>query len=511
MNTAIALTAALLGLALYVQADCNLPTGWSNITIKNHNKNRRILVYRPARKASTAKPALWMHLHGMKMAPEDFKNNAFHTIAETEGAGFIVAMPEGTNKYWDYTGTEDLDLFKATALNLQGRGCGDPQRTYLSGFSLGAWMSFYTLCKLPGVFAAFAPSGFAKYGTDLGTCNNKAPVCHNGCSVSSATTETKTISWATVQCQYCQGSGLETDVCVVNNQGHWWLTGSEQYIWAFFKKFTLTSSDSESASLKSSSHKSSSHKASSHKSESPKSSSHKDLEPFKIIPQPGSDNVVPASSGVGTLVSDFTEAHWSALEVQCWAVYSYLPADDYGHVTTTKWDPVITMPQTMSGMGYVRVNDIPVLAGYVLQATSYCVPQGQRVWASVGNVNFRLAPDQQHPTGSVTISRNLASPAVGPLRVSSDAVSFGFEISAHCTVPNAAMTCVSRSGNPEHFGGKWADVYERPMSRVEGAGADRWAGYARLPAAGQLLEITARCTCGGVQAWLGGNYQITVY
>eukprot|EP00727_Mastigamoeba_balamuthi_P013059 m51a1_g8376 hypothetical protein (349) ;mRNA; f:161765-162887 len=312
MNTAIALTAALLGLALCVQADCNLPTGWSNIYIQNHNKNRRILVYRPTRKASTAKPALWMHLHGMNMAPEDFKNNAFHTIAETEGAGFIVAMPEGTNKYWDYTGTEDLDLFKATALNLQGRGCGDPQRTYLSGFSLGAWMSFYAACKLPGVFAAFAPSGFAKYGTDLGTCNNKAPVwywagatdnignpsstgaqlcwkwwaSHNGCSVSSATKETKKIGWATVQCQYCQGSGLETDVCVVDNQGHWWLTGSEQYIWAFFKKYTLSGQqDSESASPKSSSHKasshksespkSSSHKASSHKSESPKSSSHK--------------------------------------------------------------------------------------------------------------------------------------------------------------------------------------------------------------------------------------------
>eukprot|EP00727_Mastigamoeba_balamuthi_P013057 m51a1_g8374 hypothetical protein (282) ;mRNA; f:154666-155752 len=268
MNTLIALTAALLGLALCVQADCNLPTGWSNIYIQNHNKNRRILVYRPTRKASTAKPALWMHLHGMNMAPEDFKNSNFNTVAETAGAGYIVAMPEGTNRYWDYTGTEDLDLFKAVAKNLQGRGCGDPQRTYLSGFSLGAWMSFYTACRVPGVFAAFAPSGFAKYGSALGVCNNKAPVwywagstdnignpsgngaeqtfqwwaSHNGCSTTGVREVTQQIGWATHKCKYatCKGSAKETNVCVTQGAGHWWHAASVQTIWDFFKKHTLS-------------------------------------------------------------------------------------------------------------------------------------------------------------------------------------------------------------------------------------------------------------------------------
>eukprot|EP00727_Mastigamoeba_balamuthi_P006523 m51a1_g2491 hypothetical protein (353) ;mRNA; r:91287-92400 len=296
--------AALLGLALCVLADCNLPTGWSNIYIQNHNKNRRVLVYRPQRKSEFRKPSLWIHLHGMNMAPEDFKNNAFHTVAEKEGGGYIVAMPEGTNRFWDTYGNEDLDLLKATAQNLQGRGCGDPQRTYLSGFSLGAWMSFTTACRLPGVFAAFAPSGFSKFGGNLGTCNNKAPVwywagsadnignpangnadqCfqwwaqHNGCGAQGAKKETKKIGWATVQCKYstCTGAGLETNVCVVDGQGHWWLTGSEDYIWAFFKRHTLSGHDSKSSvSPKSESHKASSHKASSHKSESPKSESHK--------------------------------------------------------------------------------------------------------------------------------------------------------------------------------------------------------------------------------------------
>eukprot|EP00727_Mastigamoeba_balamuthi_P013038 m51a1_g8357 putative protein kinase (1237) ;mRNA; r:70273-75720 len=245
----------------------------------------------------------------------------------------------------------------------------------------------------------------------------------------------------------------------------------------------------------------------------------RNLAPYKIIPPPGSNIVVNASEGLAYVYSDFMNLDWARLEVQCTTVYSYLPADDYGNLKTTRWDPVISMYEDMRVPGYVRISKIPVIAGSVLQATTYCVlPDGQKIWAPAGNVNFRLAPEQQHPSGSLTIPRDLVTPAVGPLRIDSRK-SLEFDITlvsncmqAHCTVPNAETTCVVRYGFPDRFGGMWANVYEQPMSRAEGAGsADSWHGSADIPAPGKLLEVTARCTCGGLQTWLGGNYQITAY
>eukprot|EP00727_Mastigamoeba_balamuthi_P013027 m51a1_g8347 hypothetical protein (235) ;mRNA; f:38355-39256 len=200
-----------------------------------------------------------------------------------------------------------------------------------------------------------------------------------------------------------------------------------------------------------------------------------------MFPEPGSDNVVPASSGLATLYSALQNAVVDWTQVRCFAVYNYLPADDYGHLQTTNWGPAILMQQN-GREGYQREAQIPVIAGYVLQATSYCVQNGQAIWAPSGNVNFRLAPDQQHPAG---------------------------ELTTFSTVLNAPVNCVARYGYPEHFGGAWPSIHEVAMQT--GSGSGLFSGSVELPAVGKLLEVTARCTCGGLQTWLGGNYQITVY
>eukprot|EP00727_Mastigamoeba_balamuthi_P006454 m51a1_g2429 hypothetical protein (315) ;mRNA; r:837322-838313 len=269
MNTTAIVLAVLLGLVLLAQADCDLPYGWSNVFVTNHLRSRRALVYRPKRQSEFAKPSLWLHLHGITMAPEDHLFlYRFHTVAEMEGSGYIFAAPEGTGRYWDTIGNEDVDFMKVLAKSLQDRGCGDPQRTYLSGFSLGSSLTFTVACRAPGVFAAIAPTALPRYGYNLGRCNIKTPVwywsgtldpignpmfvsaeqCfqwwakHNGCTASNAATETMKLSLFTIKCKkaVCPNQAFETNLCMSQGTSHAWIWGSEETIWAFFKRHPLT-------------------------------------------------------------------------------------------------------------------------------------------------------------------------------------------------------------------------------------------------------------------------------
>eukprot|EP00727_Mastigamoeba_balamuthi_P013024 m51a1_g8344 hypothetical protein (221) ;mRNA; f:33567-34388 len=215
-----------------------------------------------------------------------------------------------------------------------------------------------------------------------------------------------------------------------------------------------------------------------------------------MYPAVGSDNIVPASDAVATnAVVDWTE-------VECWAYYTYLPADDYGHLQTTQWGPAINMVQT-GREGYQREAHIPVIAGYVLQATSMCNQNGQRIWAPAGNVNFRLAPEQQHPSGSLSIG-SLSTP-IGRLQFSQSLARFSFSFAAQCTVPNATTRCYVRYGYPVSFGGVWRGIYEVEM---QAGSTGQWYTSVPLGGSGDVLEATARCTCGGLQTWLSGNYQV---
>eukprot|EP00727_Mastigamoeba_balamuthi_P002431 m51a1_g12185 hypothetical protein (691) ;mRNA; f:2592-5916 len=221
-----------------------------------------------------------------------------------------------------------------------------------------------------------------------------------------------------------------------------------------------------------------------------------------LFPAVGSDNVVLASDAVANLYSTFVNANVDWTEVECSAVYNYLPADDYGHLQTTQWGPAITMLQN-GREGFQREAQIPVIAGYVLQATSMCNQNGQIVWAPAGNVNFRLSPDQQHPAGSLAIS-SLSTP-LGPARLWREQIAFNFNFVAQCTVPNAATRCYVRYGYPASFGGVWPTIYE---TRMQPGSSSQWYASVTLPYTGFVLEATARCTCGGLQTELSGNYQV---
>eukprot|EP00727_Mastigamoeba_balamuthi_P002433 m51a1_g12187 hypothetical protein (396) ;mRNA; f:9808-11254 len=244
-------------------------------------------------------------------------------------------------------------------------------------------------------------------------------------------------------------------------------------------------------------------------------SAHSDLQVF-TTPAPGSDNVVSASVGVATLTTTVNGASVDLSRVQCFAWFGYVRATDDGRILSTQWGPAVSMQQTrvLAEGGNTFVAEIPLKTGRVLQATSYCVADGELRWATMGNVNFRLPASEQHPTGSLSIVRPLSTPlglstvaassSVYPLNV----VARFNDLSGYVPLPEGAR-CVAHFGYPVRFGSAWPTVNETQLMPMGShSGSDFWYGLLPLPAAGKLLEASARCTYNGVEAWIGGNIQV---
>eukprot|EP00727_Mastigamoeba_balamuthi_P002698 m51a1_g12425 hypothetical protein (252) ;mRNA; r:789579-790703 len=227
-------------------------------------------------------------------------------------------------------------------------------------------------------------------------------------------------------------------------------------------------------------------------------------------PSAGSDNVIPVSNGFATLTTT-VEGAANMDSVQCFAWYGILAATDDGHVFSDVWDPVLSMVQTRDGRSNAFSAQIPLTIGHVLRATSYCIVDGQRLWAA-GNANFRIPPEQQHPAGTLSIRRDLSTP-LGHSSVPASSGAFAFHLGFQSPSPIASSRCVAHFGYPARFGASWPIVNETLIYQQQTgpAAADMWYASVPLPAAGGLLEVTARCVYNGIESWLGANYQVQAY
>eukprot|EP00727_Mastigamoeba_balamuthi_P003281 m51a1_g12950 hypothetical protein (252) ;mRNA; f:185-1363 len=227
-------------------------------------------------------------------------------------------------------------------------------------------------------------------------------------------------------------------------------------------------------------------------------------------PGAGSDNVIPVSNGFATLTTT-VEGAADINSVQCFAWYGNLPATDDGHVSSDVWDPVLSMVQTRDGMSNTFSAQIPLTVGHVLRATSYCIVDGQRLWVA-GNANFRIPSEQQHPFVSISFPAEYGTPS-GHSSVPASSGVFTLSFGARYRSPNpiASSMCVARFGYPARFGAPWPTVNETLLHQATASSADVWYGSVPLPAAGGLLEVTARCVYNGFESWLGANYQVQAY
>ena len=112
------------------------------------------LVYVPATAPAGPLPVV-VTMHGLLGSAKQHvaQTNWQHT-ADTHG--FILVAPNG-HRSWDYThGSVDTDYLRDVVADVRAKNCVDDRRIYVSGHSMGGFMTHRVTCDLGHIFAAGA-------------------------------------------------------------------------------------------------------------------------------------------------------------------------------------------------------------------------------------------------------------------------------------------------------------------------------------------------------------------
>lgn len=132
-----------------------------------HNgKTRTGLIYIPPTYNNKNSFSLVFGLHGTAGNGKDFLRSGFNQLAEE--LDFIMVYPDGFNGDWDIipgrgTWIDDLGYFKVLINELKNRFNIDRTRIYVTGFSLGGYMSYRLAYDLSEEIAAIASASGLMY------------------------------------------------------------------------------------------------------------------------------------------------------------------------------------------------------------------------------------------------------------------------------------------------------------------------------------------------------------
>jgi len=152
------------------------PAGSEERTIEVDGVTREYRVHVPTELADD--PALVLMLHG-GFGSAAQAERVYGWNEQADGAGFVVAYPEGANRAWnagDCCGraaaqdVDDVAFLAALTAELQQEFGICPERTFGTGMSNGAMMAYRMACDTD-VFAAIAPVA----GTIVTDCVDPAP------------------------------------------------------------------------------------------------------------------------------------------------------------------------------------------------------------------------------------------------------------------------------------------------------------------------------------------------
>ena len=234
-------------------------------TINVGGVQRNYIVYVP--KNLGEKRPLLISCHGMNQDAAYQKNMLqIESIADT--AKFVTVFPNGIDKGWDIGGDRDINYVKALINEMITKYDIDPNRVYLSGFSMGGMFTYHAMNRIPDLIAAFAPiSGYPMGGTTANANVRPLPIIHthgtsddvvnfggvsgalnvwikhNGCPTKDEIT--KNYRGAAHVTRHVWGPGnnnVEVVLLEMAGKGHWISndiikTGDE--IWRFCKRFSL--------------------------------------------------------------------------------------------------------------------------------------------------------------------------------------------------------------------------------------------------------------------------------
>lgn len=154
------------------------PVGRSTQVVTVAGMQREVRLYRPAHLSVPGAVVVVLHGGGGSAASAEA---AYGWDRAAEEHGFVVAYPESDRASWN-AGTccgqasarnvDDVGFVVGVAQQVAREVSADPARTYLTGFSNGAMLSYRIACETGGVFAAVAPVS----GTQLVPCADPRPV-----------------------------------------------------------------------------------------------------------------------------------------------------------------------------------------------------------------------------------------------------------------------------------------------------------------------------------------------
>jgi len=238
-----------------------------NITVDG--VSRSMIVYAPQNLPENA--PLVIACHGASQDGPYLQGlSKWESVADT--ANFVVVYPNGINKSWDISGSSDLHFMEKIISTMEERYNINPNRVYLTGFSMGGMFTYHCATNLADKIAAFAPvSGYLMGGPNA-TSTRPVPILHthgtaddvcayspvqshidawvnfNGCDktpeIIKPYPSNKPNSGASMK-KYRNGrNGVEVWFLTLADKGHWWSMDTNQAltseeVWNFCKQYTL--------------------------------------------------------------------------------------------------------------------------------------------------------------------------------------------------------------------------------------------------------------------------------
>lgn len=147
-------------------------------TVKFDGKNRNMIVYVPNNLPENS--PLVITLHGFNQSAQyQMEHTKWNTVADT--AKFVVVYPNYDGGWWDVNGTSDTRFIEHIMDLMHEQYKIDLNRVYISGFSLGAMMTYHCIEVLADKVAAFAPVSGVRFDNKAPVSSRVVPIIHTHC------------------------------------------------------------------------------------------------------------------------------------------------------------------------------------------------------------------------------------------------------------------------------------------------------------------------------------------
>lgn len=138
-------------------------------------KSRNMIVHVPEDTPENA--PLVISLHGFNQSAE-YQRNTTRWDAVADTAKFVMVYPDAINSWWDVYGNSDLKFIEKIIDHMSDKYLIDTNRVYVTGFSLGAMMTYQCAEHLSDKIAAFGPVSGVRFDNRAPAATRHIPIIH---------------------------------------------------------------------------------------------------------------------------------------------------------------------------------------------------------------------------------------------------------------------------------------------------------------------------------------------